>query len=150
MINKKHSGFTLIELMISIIISSILALTAGIMIYYSYETWNKSKIAVELQRDATFAMDILSRNIRPSNHSDIQTSGSTITIGNKSFYLVGPRSLWHDPNNSVAGDENIIVDNKVTTLAFSKNDLLRSVEIYMVLEDGTETITLDNSIEYRN
>lgn len=148
MVNKKHSGFTLIELMIGIIISSILALTTGIMIYYSYETWDKSKVAVELQRDATLAMDILSKNIRPSNSSDIQTSGSTLTIGNKSFYLVSPGSLLYDPNSGVAGDEKVIVNNKVTALVFSKNDPL--VEIYMVLEDDTETITLDNSIEYRN
>ena len=152
MINKKSGGFTLVELMAAMVISTILALTGGLMLYHASVAWRKDSEAVELQRDATFAMDIISRAIRPATHSDIdiQNSGLTLIIGNKAFYLQGSASLEYDPDDTVSGDETIIINNKVSGLSFLQHAPSRSIRVNLVLADGAETTALDTVVRYRN
>ena len=152
MINKKAGGFTLVELIAAMVMSTILVLTGSLMLYHSFVAWHDNNDAVELQRDATFAMDIISRAIRPATYSDIdiQNSGLTLVVGSKSFYLQGSASLEYDPDDAVTGDETIIINNKVSGLSFSQHDPSRSVRINLALMDGAETTVVNTVVQYRN
>jgi len=152
----KNQGFTLVELLVYIFVSSVLVLTMGMILYFCFLNWHRSGSAVELQRDGSIAMDMFSRAIRPASGPGIQTLGSTLTIDpipiigqkGKSFYLIGS-SLWHDPDTATSGDEIELIKNKVSTLSFTINSLLHSVNINMILQDSPETVTLNSSIGYR-
>ena len=163
MYNTKDKGFTIIELMVSVVISSIIAITVGMMAYLFFLNWHNNNNAVELQRDATVVMDMLSRAIRPSRDADIEVPDPahsllpSIRIGNRSFYKSG-NILWYDPDNSVTGDETRIVKEynedrvELDTLTFIKDSSLHYVTVTMVLglEDGSESLALDSVISYRN
>ncbi|MBN3037932.1 MAG: type II secretion system protein [Candidatus Omnitrophica bacterium] len=145
---RKKRGFTIVELMVGIVVSSILALTAGTMLVFISLSWRRGTDSTELQRDATFAMDMFSRAIRPGHTSYIQASGSTLIAGAKSFYLSGT-SLWYDPDMGTTGDEVEIIKDKVSSLTFTKDPTAHSVDINMVLQDSPDSITLNAEITYR-
>lgn len=149
-----RSGFTIVELMMCIVISAILALTMGTMLYYIFVAWRNNSDQVEIQRDATFAMDMLSRNIRPASFSQISTPNSrTLNIGSKSFSWdgVSGSSLNYDPDTSASSDEIELIRDRVTSLEFINNSPSKSITINMVLTQGRESLVLDETtIGYRN
>lgn len=89
MIKKQISkrGFTIVELMIALLVSSILILTAGIMLYYGWRAWHRNSVKMALQGDAIYAMDVLDRAIRPANNAylEIINAGSELKQSNKNF-----------------------------------------------------------------
>ncbi|MFC1708751.1 PilW family protein [Candidatus Omnitrophota bacterium] len=150
-----RSGFSLVELMVCIVISAILALTLGTMLYYIFVAWRNNSDQVEIQRDATFSMDMLSRKIRPASFSQISLPDSTtLNIASESFYLVAgtnANSLYYDPDTSVSSDEIELIRDRVTALEFINNSPLRSITINMGLTQGRESLALDETtIGYRN
>ncbi len=148
--NKK--SFTIIELIVAIAVSSIIALTAGAMVYFSFSSWQRNVVSVELQRDYTFAMNMFSSVIRPARAGQIkiEDSDSTLIVGDRSFYVDSEDTLWYDPDITVSNDENAIIRNKVTQLSFVKNESSGLVEVSMTLEDEEKSLTSDFSIGYRN
>jgi prepilin-type N-terminal cleavage/methylation domain-containing protein len=160
--NKKlQSGFSLVELMVAMVIVAILSLTLGTMLIYIFKAWRSNSDQVELQRDATFAMDMLSREIRPSSFylishpTPAEHSSSVLYIGTKSFSIggTGGNSLVCDPTSAspASGDEIELIRNRVTNLLFTNNSPKRSISIYMELEEGGENVTLNQvTISYRN
>ena len=61
---KKSEGFTIIELMVSMIAFSILALAVGSMLYYGWLGWRRNTDSVAMQRDAVVALRIVEHRIR--------------------------------------------------------------------------------------
>lgn len=61
---KKSDGFTIIELMVSMIAFSILALAVGSMLYYGWLGWRRNTDYVAMQRDAMIAMRVVEHRIR--------------------------------------------------------------------------------------
>ena len=151
---RRQSGFTLVELMVGIIVGLILALTLGTMLYYIFVAWRSNSDQVELQRDATFAMDMISRAIRPASNFQISIpSSSTLNIGTTSFYLggTGSNSLYYDPDTTAAGDETELIQQRVTNLQFIDNTPEKSITINISLAEGGETLVISQAtIGYRN
>lgn len=148
--SKPNKGFTIVELMVAALISSIMAITVGSMLYYSYLAWSRNRDTVEMQRDATISMDMIARAIRPAYGADVQASGSTLTVGSKSFY-VNSGNLWYDPDTdpAISGDEVEIVYGKVNSLSFVEDTTLHTVSVDMVLQNKVDTITVSAVIGYR-
>lgn len=154
-INKK--GFTIIELMVAIILSSILAITAGVMLYYVFSSWKNNNIAIELQRDATIAMDMMARRIRSSTSTCIRSGGSKyfndvdrISIGQitatQNFWQNGDTLWYSEGTHSVA-----IIPGKLTYVRFTKDEARHSVIIKLKLEQNNIPIIVDPiQIGYRN
>lgn len=155
--NTKRDGFTIVELMAAVMISSILAVTVGAMLYCAYTNWNKNSKAIELQRDLALAMDMIARVARPASGADITASGPSLTVISgltaKSFYLSG-NSLYYDPDINMPNNEIVLIDNKVVSLSFSKDleyDPPHCVHIVdMALQDGSMNTAVDTLIAYRN
>lgn len=151
---RKQDAFTLVELMAGMIVGLILALTLGTMLVNIFWAWRKNSDQVELQRDATFAMDMLSRAIRPASNFQISIpSSSTLNIGTTSFYVggTGSDSLFYDPDTTAGGDEVELIRQRVTNLQFIDNTPERSITITINLAEGSETLVISQAtIGYRN
>lgn len=155
---RNRSGLTIVELMVGLVIGLILALTLGTMLVYIFMAWRNNSDQVELQRDATFAMDILSRAIRPAAFSQIQTptagtSSSTLTInapaGSVSYDLGG--TSGRDLILASATGNQVLIRDRVASLTFTHNSPGGSISIQMNLAEGRETLTVNNvAIGYRN
>ena len=145
---EKNKGFSLIELMAAALISSILALTAGLMVYYAFVGWIKNNRSIELQRDATIAMDMFTRTIRPREASDITAVGSTLTVGDESFYL-DENSLMHDADTTTPGSDVVIIDDKVDSILFTEDAISKLINIQITLSDGQAAANINSNIHYR-
>lgn len=67
----RRSGFTLAELLMAILASSILAILVGSMLVFGYRSWMDNWDAVNAQQDASLAMDAVGRLIRETRAADI-------------------------------------------------------------------------------
>ncbi len=71
---KKKQGFSLFEMLASILAFSILTLSVGIILVRGWTGWRWSNEAVAMQRDASLALKVVSREIRCSSIDHIDTS----------------------------------------------------------------------------
>jgi prepilin-type N-terminal cleavage/methylation domain-containing protein len=65
--HRKSEGFTVIELMVSMIAFSVLAIAVGSMLYYGWLGWRRSTDSVAFQRDAMIAMRVVEHRIRSAS-----------------------------------------------------------------------------------
>ena len=88
MVKKKHTGlsqdgFTLIELMITILISSIVAIAVGTIVVTAQKYFTSGSKQVQLQRDYSLIVEFLSNDIRSgiADSSYIYADSSTAIAG---------------------------------------------------------------------
>ena len=60
----RRAGFTLIELMMAMLAGAIMALVVGSILVFGYQGWADNNRKVELQRDASLAMEAVGRQLR--------------------------------------------------------------------------------------
>jgi len=75
---KTKNGFTIVELLVSILAFSIMILAVGLLLIYGMLGWRKNTHSVNMQRDAVIAMEEISREIRNSNIAEIGYDASGI------------------------------------------------------------------------
>ena len=148
------AGFTLTELSIASAAAAVLALTVGSILHYGYQGWGKQVSAVEMQRDATFAMDMMERAVRSAASGDVSVSAGRVTVSRSgrptvSFYQSG-KDLVYDPDVSGAGGDTVLIDGSLVSFACTL--LTRGVRVRMSLRDaagGAET-GIDSALSWRN
>lgn len=151
---KRHAasqGFSLAEVMVALVSGSILALTAGSMLFYTYLGWRRSGQAVEIQRDASVAVALLSHSLRRTAAVNVTVAGSRITIVRPTVteeFSVSGQDLIHDPDTSTAGDEQTIIFGRV--VSFVPTAYTEGLSFVLDLADGPETIRIDKVLTYRN
>lgn len=153
---EHNAGFTMVELMVTLVAASILAVTAGTTLVYSYSGWYRNNAALELQRDATLAMYRLSRAVRMASATDVTTplagqSAGQLTIKTTEFRVNGDHLLY-DPDTGIGGNEVVIVDGRLKTFTVTNLSTKTGVLINLELqnENGDE-ITITNAITaFRN
>jgi len=76
-LRRKNSGFTLIELMVTIASSSVLILTAALILFITYREWRIDNAYAQLRRDVSLAVQLIAQDIRESAVTDITTVAET-------------------------------------------------------------------------
>jgi prepilin-type N-terminal cleavage/methylation domain-containing protein len=94
---KSSQGFTVIELLMGMLASSILALTVGLVIYYGWQGWLRNVESVSMQRDAMIAMRVIEKKIRNAADGSISWSVGTLKVSNNTVYV----SSQINPNSDV-------------------------------------------------
>jgi len=152
-----RTGFTLVEIIVGLAVSSILASILGALLYYNFLLWQRNTAMTLLQQDASVIMDMLSKKIRSAKDSDITISDSdqpkTMRIGNESFYwqsATAPSTLWYDPDTNIAGNEIALATNEVTAFVPDKNSPLNSATVTITLLRNSQSVTLNFYVMYRN
>ena len=151
--NKFEWGFTITELLVAMIASALLALTVGAMLVVGTQSWRRNHAAVELQRDAAVAGDMLRRAVRMSTKNGITLSagGSRLDIftpgGTNAFYASGS-DLVYDPNTGTTGDEITVVNARLA--AFSATVTNTGVSVLMQLSSGDENTEVNTFLRWRN
>lgn len=141
-----NRGFTIVELMIAILISSILILTAGIMLYYGWKGWHKNSVKMALQGDAIYAMDILDRTIRPVKNADLSISGLELRKSGNGFLRFNAGNLERFSN----GSYHVILNN-ITSPSFSLNPVTVNMTLQrQVDQNRTESLALNFVVGGRN
>ena len=99
--------------MFATLLGAILALTAGVMLTQSYRELEHSKTSLQFQRELTFAIDVIRREIHESAETNITVAAEQLTIqksGYTTTFSKQDTDLVCDPNTTSAGDESVLID----------------------------------------
>jgi len=145
----RNDGLTLIELMIAAGLS--IAVVAAVVVAYSgtVRSWETTAAYANIQREASLAIEVMARAIRPGSNVTIGAGGDSLEVvlntdGADStiarFYL--------DDAGNVLDLNGSVVTTRVDSLGFSSVDQ-KAVNIDLVLKDdiGTaERLTDDQAV----
>ncbi len=139
---KGQKGFTLIELIISITAGTIVILAAGSMLFYGQKNWNNTWKRVNLQRDASYAMQRMSRSVKAGISAQVEGSGKGLKIFNKGGWLrffLSPATSKFMLKGEV-GETNFvtILDDNVEDLQFNVTGSTVGIELKLS-EDNLQT-----------
>ncbi len=159
------SGFTLVELSITIVVSSILILFAGSLLIISNEQLVKSENEVQAVRDHTLITQICSRIIREGtgSSSKIFTDSTKTAVSSTGACLsitapdLTTTSLYSGDNDFVLvktnGVKNRIVRNIVNNLSFTEfynPDSLRTIRVALTTNHNGSPLTTTQYYSFRN
>ena len=144
-------GFTLVELLVATLASSVLALTVGIMLMISYRAWMANRNYVDLQRDISLTQTVMDKWVREASHWEVTVTNSQVLIvtstGSRRLYS-DAGSLLFDPDTESAGDELVVSSNRVTS--FNAVGTPLGVTIDLLLEEEPVEAALHTFIGHRN
>jgi len=144
-------GFTLAELLVAMLASAILALTAGAMLWYGTLGWRRTREAVDLQRDMAATLDVMTRSVRAGTNLVFAT-GAVFTVRfadrpTARVYANG-NDLVYRPNVSDAGNEMTLADG--TLRRFAVTVVSNGATVVVVLAGGSEVLSNGVSLVRRN
>lgn len=78
----KKSGFTFVELMITLLVFSIISLTLWSVLSTGKDSWHRGVTQIELQQETRKAMDWITKELRQSGlgHAQISGAGTVLTF----------------------------------------------------------------------
>lgn len=143
---KGQKGFTLIELIIAMFTSTIVIVAAGSILFYGQKSWNSTWKRVNLQRDASYAMQRMTRPIKAGTSARVEGNGKGLRIyndieGRWRRFFVQPAAKNLMLKTAIVGESisgETILDGKVEDLQF--NVIGTTVRIELKLrEDNLQT-----------
>jgi prepilin-type N-terminal cleavage/methylation domain-containing protein len=149
----QRRAFTLVELLVGMLAGSVLAVTAGLLLYYGYGEWRRNREGVAMQQDGRVAMEVIGRAVRAAATAQVAVVAGELHLTNAacaSRFRAAGGDLLHDPNLAVAGDERPLVSGRL--LAFGVSNTLRGVQVTLQLRcaSGTHNQTIQEVFTCRN
>ncbi|MDD5328029.1 MAG: type II secretion system protein [Phycisphaerae bacterium] len=117
---KSQKGFTLLELMIAMMVSAIVILAVGVVLFTGQGFWNEAWKKVNLQRDASYVMLRMSNSIKSATSAQTESAGSALRIfggsgGDVVFSKVGPNELRYQ----IGQQPQTVISDKLEALQFN-------------------------------
>jgi prepilin-type N-terminal cleavage/methylation domain-containing protein len=78
--SKNKTGFTLIELMVTVVASAIVILTAATVLIMGFQSWRINKAYVEMRRNTALAVYLMARDIRESNITNVTIAAGQLQL----------------------------------------------------------------------
>ena len=151
-IKKSCDGFTIMELLMAALAFSIMMLVVASMLVYAWQGWKRNTEIVNMQRNATIALMMISKEIRNATYDEI-TAGSGISFAGsgESFSASG--------NRIVSNDGTVVVDAGLVSGSFITRKLQQAnaagvfkqwVEVNFTLETTTANEPYTVEVSPRN
>ena len=142
---KGQKGFTLIELIISITTSTIVIVAAGSILFYGQKYWNDTCKRVNLQRDASYAMQRMSLSVKAGTSAQVEGNGEGLRIYNadaaswRRFFVQSAANNLMLNSEIVGGNiTETILDDTVEDLQFNVTGTTVRIELKL-REDNLQT-----------
>ncbi len=120
---KRQKGFTLIELIIAIFAGIIVLVAAGMILFFGQRTWNSTWDRVELQRDASYAMLRMTRDIKAGVSAQVESNGEGLKIFNGGdwvrFFTVSGGSMLALKRETGGGSSETVIEDSVEAVKFN-------------------------------
>lgn len=142
---KGQKGFTLIELTIAMFTGTIVILAAGSILFYGQKSWNNTWKRVNLQRDASYAMQTITRAVKAGTSARVEGNGVGLRVYNDiegawRRFFVQPAANNLMLKTAIVGGiiSETILDGKVEDLQFNVTGTTVRIELKL-REDNLQT-----------
>ncbi len=139
---KGQKGFTLIELIVSIATGTIVIVAAGSILFYGQKSWNNTCKRVNLQRDASYAMQRMCSVVKAGTSAQLEGSGKGLKIFNKGswvrFFLSPATEQFMLKGEDGETNFVTILDDNVEDLQFNVTGSTVRIELKLS-EDNLQT-----------
>lgn len=164
-LSANSSGFTLVELSVTIVVSSMLILFAASLLIISNEQMIKSRLEVQAIQDHALITQIFSKIIREGTgtNSKIYTDSTKTTVSSSGSCLsvthpdLTTNSLFSGNNDFVLvksnGVKDRLVRNIVNNLSFTESynpDSLRTIRVTLTTDHDGSPLTTTQYYSFRN
>jgi prepilin-type N-terminal cleavage/methylation domain-containing protein len=150
MIGKYDSrkGFSMVELLLAMTASSIMAITIGSVLYFVWVSWRSNNESVEMQRDATMAFRAIAREVRRTPAGGITTGNSLVCVNTNGTY-----SFVQNGNNlniQYGNGETFTLVRGIVTGFSTEPANNRAVVVSLELNTPSDNSSIENTIYTRN
>jgi Tfp pilus assembly protein PilW len=148
---KQQGGFSLIEVVIAMGMSSVVLLAVGVVLAAGQTRWSNAWGKVNLQQDGSYVMLELSHAIKEAASATVENNGKKITIYDTDGDWVRYIFKRNDKQlkYKIQGQSTVIlIDGYVEDLRFNVED--NKVVIELSLEKEGQEVHLDSIIQMRN
>lgn len=143
---KGQKGFTLIELIIAMFTSTIVIVAAGSILFYGQKSWNNTWQRVNLQRDASYAMQRMSHAVKAGTSAKVEADGKGIRVYNDvkgiwRRFFVQPAANNLMLKTAIVGEsssDETILDDRVEDLQFNVTGTTVSIDLKL-RDDNLQT-----------
>jgi Tfp pilus assembly protein PilW len=113
---QKQKGFTLVELTITTLTGAIVIVAAGMILFFGQKTWNSTWDRTNLQRDASYAMLRMTKDIKAGVSAQVEDDGKGLNVLNGAdwvrFSTESAGSMFAlKRQTSGGGSETVLNDN---------------------------------------
>lgn len=158
---RNENGFTLIEISMALAISSIIVLTAGVIIISSSKDFERGSRQIHLQQDLSLASELLMNSIRSasgdstiiytdSSATIVTTNGNCLKLGSSAIIFKSGADLVYQNGT---GQAQRLISNCVNTLDFSRDaaaDSQKCINFRIALSEADCSIATENRVYFRN
>jgi prepilin-type N-terminal cleavage/methylation domain-containing protein len=155
-IDPSKQGFTLIEVMMAAVAFALLVVAVGSMLVFGYMGWRRNNDLVNMQRDASLTMMMISKEIRNASPDEIAdgTGGISFAGSGISFTESG-NNIVHSGSGMATVNGWLVPNSFITTKREFFGSLTGSetnhwVEVDFTLATTTETESYSIKVSPRN
>jgi prepilin-type N-terminal cleavage/methylation domain-containing protein len=135
---KTDRGFTIVEIMASIAVTATV-LGAGIATYVgTLRSWEGTSSLAHIQREASLAMDVVTRRIRGASSITIDADGDSLRVYYETASGDSLGAVYYLEDCALRDIDGEAVVPKVSAVSFTSDDS-RTVNIDITLIDDMET-----------
>jgi Tfp pilus assembly protein PilW len=149
--NIRH--FTLVELLVGVLLSSILLLAGGSLLFFMISGRTQVNMQVDLQRDAQAVIAYMHKVLREAASSEVSVVDNRLEVERdgvtEAFYVVDD-DMMHDPDIGVVGDEIPLVQGSLSTFEVTQSVNPDIVSLRLVLEQGDFQTEIESAVAQRN
>jgi hypothetical protein len=146
-----RAGFSLSEVLASMLAASVLALSSGSLLFFGFRGWSEDLAAVGAQRDAGFALDLMDRALRTASATNVAVTSTQISVLQdgvvKSFSAVGD-TLVYDPDTGAGGDEMVVISRGLQSMEPSHQT--NAIEVVLRFGGALPPAVFSSRITFRN
>ncbi len=158
--HQAHAGMTLVELLITIIISSIMALTAGVVLFHTQVSWFRSVDKVQVEQNLRVMRAMVEYEIRSST-GIAAGAGDRIFLdpaGQRISYVTLPAGQFHSIYRqgsrillNTGNADQVLLDN-VTGFSISRDNVERNRFRFSIVQrvvyDNTTGAAVDRQFSF--
>lgn len=147
--NKSKAGFTLVELMVAALATTLLAMTVGLTLYFGWLGWNRVNDSVDMQRDTSLAMRVMARAIRGSSSLD-DSVASELDCTNPSNVVSFVQSGGNLDMEIDGTFQMHLIRDVVNSFTPTVDSADGSVDLVLQLNAGDDVATVSETVYTRN
>ena len=127
---SQRAAFTMVEMMVSMLSMSILAMLVGSLLVLGHRSWIDGNQKVELQRDATLAMVAVGNRVRAATKGEPTVSDDE----RKLFFGDGSKVVWQGDQLILKPENLVLVRKGVQSFQASIRTELPSEPVKVILQ----------------